>query len=38
MKLIITALLLAAYYIFILALLSMSEAADNKENDNEQEM
>lgn len=38
MKLIITELFLAAYYIFIFALLSMSEAADNKENDNEQEM
>lgn len=38
MKLIITALFLAAYYIFVFALLSASEAADNKENDNEQEM
>lgn len=38
MKLIITVLFLAAYYIFIFALISMSEAADNKENDNEQEM
>ncbi len=38
MKLIITILLLAMYYIFIFALIGVSEAADNKENDNEQEM
>lgn len=31
MKLIITVLFLVAYYIFILALLSMSEAADEDE-------
>lgn len=30
MKLIITVLLLAAYYIFVFALLSASEAADDK--------
>ena len=30
MKLIITVLFLAAYYIFIFALMSASEAADNK--------
>lgn len=39
MKLIITVLFLAAYYIFIFALISASEAADDrsKENWNEKE-
>lgn len=37
MKLIITALFLAAYYIFIFALISASEAADNKSKERENE-
>ena len=37
MKLIITALLLAAYYIFIFALISASEAADDKPREKQNE-
>lgn len=37
MKLIITVLFLAAYYIFIFALMSASEAADNKSKERENE-